>query len=300
MLYNINLNAILGVLKMENIKTFCLMGVLMLIFLFLGNLIAGAEGMKIAFIISLAINFYSYFFSDKLVLNHYKAQKVDYNTEPNLYKIVENLSQKANLPVPNIYIIPDSVPNAFATGRNPNNSAVAVTQGLLGMLDENELEGVIAHELSHIKHYDILTGSVAAIFASAIAMIANIARYNVNLRNNNSNNKANGFLAILAIILLPIAATIIRLWVSRTREYEADKKAAYLTQRPQDLASALLKLDRYAKNYGMQKATSETAHIFIVSPFSANRADFSSLFSTHPTTEDRIAKLNMLSYQFKN
>ena len=282
---------------MGNIKTFCLMAGLMLIFMYVGNLFGGVQGMKTAFIVSLALNFYSYFFSDKLVLKHYKAQEVNKNNAPMLYQIVENLSQKANLPMPKVYIVPDDVPNAFATGRNPKHAAVAATQGLLNLLDENEIEGVLAHELSHVKHYDILTGSIAAVFAGAIAMISNMARYSS--RNNNSNNRSNGLFAVLAVVLLPIAASVIRFGVSRTREYEADEGAANLTQKPQYLASALAKLEGYAKNYSLNKATSETAHMFIINPFSAQKADFSSLFSTHPSTADRIRRLKALEDKYQ-
>jgi len=284
---------------MRNIKTFCLMTLLMLIFMYIGNLIAGYEGIKIAFLVSLAINFYSYFFSDKLVLKHYKAQEVNANIEPRLYNIVENLVKNANLPMPKIYIIPDNVPNAFATGRNPQNAAIATTQGLLNLLDDNEIEGVIAHELSHVKHYDILISSIAAIFAGAIAIISNMARYNVYAKSNNSNNRSNGLFSIIAIILLPVAATIIRFGVSRTREYEADAGAAMLTKKPQYLASALRKLDNYSKNYDLNKATSETAHMFIVNPFNGQKNDFSSLFSTHPSIENRIEHLNIIAQKLK-
>ena len=284
---------------MGKIKTFCLMAGLMLIFMYVGNLFGGVQGMKTAFIISLALNFYSYFFSDKLVLKHYKAQEVNKNNAPMLYQIVENLSQKANLPMPKVYIVPDDVPNAFATGRNPKHAAVAATQGLLNLLNENEIEGVLAHELSHVKHYDILTGSIAAVFAGAIAMVSNMARYNVSSRNNNSNNRSNGLFAVLAVVLLPIAASVIRFGVSRTREYEADEGAANLTQKPQYLASALAKLEGYAKNYSLNKATSETAHMFIINPFSAQKADFSSLFSTHPSTADRIRRLKALEDKYQ-
>jgi heat shock protein HtpX len=283
---------------MGNIKTFFLMSGLMIMFMYVGSLIAGFEGVKIAFYISLGLNFFSYFFSDKLVLSQYNANQVNMNMAPMLYTIVERLSKSTNLPMPKVYIVPDNVPNAFATGRNPSNAAVAVTQGLLDILDENEVEAVIAHELSHIKHYDILTGSIAAVFASAIAVISNMARYNSASRNNKSNNRSNGLLAIFAIILLPIAATIIRFSVSRTREYAADKGAAYTTKKPQYLASALSKLEDYSKHGMLRKASSETAHMFIVNPFNGKKADFSSLFSTHPTTQERIARLNELTKEF--
>ncbi len=280
---------------MKNIKSFLLMLCLVLLFVSAGYSLAGISGMKIALLFSLLLNFYSYYYSDMLVLKHYSASEVNAGSNPKLYNIVKNLTQKADLPMPKVYIIPDDVPNAFATGRNPKNAAVAATSGLLNLLDDNEIEGVIAHELSHIKHYDILTGSIAAVFAGAVAVISNMARFNVTSRNNNSNNRSNGLFALVAIILMPIAATIIRLGVSRTREYEADEGAATLTQKPQYLASALAKLDGYSKNYGLSKATLETAHIFIVNPFSNQKAEFLSLFSTHPTTADRIKRLSELA-----
>ena len=223
---------------MRNIKTFMLMGGLVLIFMYVGNLIGGVQGMKFAFLMSLGINFFSYFFSDKLVLRHYNAQEVNQNTSPKLYKIVEKLATAANMPMPKVYIVPDNVPNAFATGRNPKNAAVAATQGLLNILDDEEIEGVLAHEMSHVKHYDILISSIAAIFASAIGILSNMARYNTSARNSN-NNRSNGLFMLIAIILMPIAATIIRLSVSRTREYKADEGAALLTKHPEWLASAL-------------------------------------------------------------
>lgn len=284
---------------MQNIKTFMLMAGLVLIFMYVGNLIGGVQGMKLAFLISLGINFFSYFFSDKLVLKHYNAQEVNQNTSPKLYQIVEKLAQSANMPMPKVYIIPDNVPNAFATGRNPKNAAVAATQGLLNILDEQEIEGVLAHEMSHVKHYDILISSIAAIFASAIGILSNMARYNTSARNSN-NNRSNGLFMLIAIILMPIAATIIRLSVSRTREYEADEGAALLTKHPEWLASALQKLEQHASNSQLQKANSQTAHMFIINPFKGEKADFSSMFSTHPSTKERIERLRYLHQKINN
>ena len=278
-------------------KTVFLMVLLMLIFMYVGNLIAGEQGMMTAFLLAGAMNFFSYFFSDKLVLKHYNAQEVNRNNQPELYQIVKQLADKAGLPMPKVYIIPEQVPNAFATGRNPEHAAVAATQGLLKMMSPQEIEGVLAHEMSHVRHRDILIGSIASVFAGAITMLANLARYGVARRNDNSN-RTSGKSGILAMILMPIAATIIQMSISRTREYKADEGAAELTRHPEWLMSALAKLEDYAKNYRMQKASSQTAHLFIVNPFSG-LGGLNALFSTHPSTKDRIAKLQQLQQRLK-
>ncbi len=276
---------------MGRIKTFILMLVLILIFMEVGNLIGGAEGMKIAFWMAVAMNFFSYFFSDKIVLKQYKAQEVNAKGAPELYDIVRRLSEKAGLPMPKVYIINEKVPNAFATGRNPSHAAVAATTGLLELMNKQEVEGVLAHEMSHVKHYDILTSSVAAVFAGAISMIGNMARYNNN--TSRSNNRQNGLFAIVGVILMPIAASIIRFAISRTREYAADAGSAKLTGHPEWLISALSKLEGYSKQAQMKNATNETAHMFIINPFSG--ANLSALFSTHPATKDRIERLENMT-----
>ena len=266
----------------------------MMIFMFVGNAIAGEQGMMIAFLMACAMNFFSYFFSDKMVLSHYKATEVTMQSAPELYSIVARLSKSAGLPMPKVYIVPDPVPNAFATGRNPEHAAVAATQGLLKILSPQEIEGVLAHEMSHVKHYDILIGSVAAVFAGAIAMLANVARFNAVARTETSSNRRqSGLGGIIAIVLMPIAATIIQMSISRTREYKADEGAARLTRHPEWLMSALSKLEDYAKNYSMRNATSQTAHMFIINPFSGMKS-LSNLFSTHPSTKDRLARLEEL------
>lgn len=276
------------------IRTVILMVILMMIFMFVGNAIAGEQGMMIAFLMACAMNFFSYFFSDKMVLSHYKATEVTMQSAPELYSIVARLSKSAGLPMPKVYIVPDPVPNAFATGRNPSHAAVAATQGLLKTLSPQEIEGVLAHEMSHVKHYDILIGSVAAVFAGAIAMLANVARFNAVARTETSSNRQqSGLGGIIAIVLMPIAATIIQMSISRTREYKADEGAARLTRHPEWLMSALSKLEDYAKNYSMRNATSQTAHMFIVNPFSGMKS-LSNLFSTHPSTKDRLARLEEL------
>lgn len=276
---------------MEQIKTFILMTFLALIFMFFGGLIGGEQGVIIAFVVALGMNFFSYFFSDKLVLKHYHAVKVDENSAGGLYAIVRRLANAANVPMPSVYIIPEQIPNAFATGRNPNNAAVAVTEGLLNLLSENEIEGVLAHEMSHVRHYDILIGSVAAVFAGAIAILANFAKFGA-VFGGNENNRQNGILMLVAAIIMPIAAAIIQMAISRSREYKADAGAANLTKHPEWLISALNKLENYAQNRTMQNATQQSAHMFIINPFSGVKSSFSQLFRTHPSTKDRIARLN--------
>lgn len=283
---------------MEKLKTAGLMVGLMLLFMFVGNLIAGQTGMIIAFLVAAGMNFFSYFFSDKLVLKHYKAVEVSRANAAGLYNIVERLADRANLPMPKIYIIPEQVPNAFATGRNPSHAAVAVTEGLLKLMDEKEVEGVLAHEMSHVNHYDILIGSVAAVFAGAIAMLGNFAKVGAATGRNNANNRGGGAFMLLAAIVMPLAASVIQMAISRTREFKADAGAAKLTGHPEWLISALSKLDNYAKNYRMQNANSQTAHMFIINPFSGLKG-LTNLFSTHPTTADRIEKLTQIEQELK-
>lgn len=269
-------------------RTVLLMVALMLLFMYVGNLIGGAEGMQTAFLIACGMNFFSYFFSDKLVLKQYNAQEANSQNAPELYQIAQRLSAKAGLPMPKVYVIPEQVPNAFATGRSPSHAAVAATQGLLNLMTPEEIEGVLAHEMSHVKHHDILIGTIAATFAGAVGMLANSMRASTS--NSSSSRQKPG---ILAVILVPIAATIIRMTISRTREYKADEGAAYLTGHPEWLMSALSKLEGYSQNYQMQRATSETAHMFIVNPFNG-LSSITRLFATHPSTKDRLTALDNL------
>ena len=274
---------------------------LMLIFIAVGGYIGGEHGMMIAFLIAAGTNIFSYFFSDTLVLKRYNAIPVDESNAHGLYEIVSRLTQKANLPMPKIYIIPEEVPNAFATGRNPSHAAVAVTEGLLKILNENEIEGVLAHELSHVRHYDILTGSIAAILAGAIAMLANFAKIG-GIAGQSSGSRRGGGNAIVMLalaILMPIAATIIQMAISREREYKADKGAAYLTGHPEWLASALRKLESYSNSYVIQNASEQSAHMFIVNPFGSLTNKLGVLFRTHPSTSDRIAELERLEQEIK-
>lgn len=274
---------------MENIKTFILMALLVLLFMYFGNLIGGQSGMTIALAAAVFMNFFSYFFSDKMVLSHYKATEVNANTQPELYAMVQKLAHTAGLPMPKVYIVPEDVPNAFATGRNPEHAAVAVTRGLLQTLSSQEIEGVLAHEMSHINHRDILISSVAAMFAGAIANIGNFARVGGTVQSN--NRQRGGLSSLLGILLMPLAAAIIQMSISRTREYKADEGAAYLTEHPEWLMAALQKLENFAKNYRMNNASTQTAHMFIVNPFSG----LSGLLQTHPSTKDRIARLAEIS-----
>lgn len=283
----------------EKIKTVIFLTILVLLFIFIGNLIGGQQGMLVAFVIALGMNFFAYFYSDKLVLKHYKAVEVNSQNAKGFYDIVERLAKKANIPMPKVYIIPDQIPNAFATGRNPKNAAVAATEGLLNLMSEQEIEGVMAHELSHVRHYDILIGTIAATIAGAIAIIANILQYSTifSSSNSNKNNGANVVVVLVCAILLPIAATIIKMAVSRNREFLADEGAARITGHPEWLQSALLKLESYSKRGVLKQASQESAHMFIVNPLSSSKINFANLFSTHPSTSDRIARLEHLKGQ---
>ena len=280
---------------MEQMKTVFFLTLLTVLFVFIGFSFGGATGALFAFLIAGGMNFYAYYYSDTQVLKHYNAVLVE-DRRNYIYKIVEKLTYKANLPMPKVYIIPDRVPNAFATGRNYQNSAVAVTQGLVDLLNEREIEGVIAHELSHIRHYDILIGTIAAVFAGAIAMIANFMQFSSMFGGNNRQG-VHPIVMLLMAIVLPIAASIIQMTVSRSREFLADEGAARLTNDPGGLQSALSKLESYAKRGQINEATEETAHMFIINPFAGRDIKFGNMFRTHPTTEDRIARLEELKFE---
>jgi len=280
---------------MEQAKTIFLLTSLTVLFVFIGFSFGGSSGMLIAFLLAGGMNFYAYYYSDTQVLKHYNATPLEDKRHP-IYQITQKLVKKAGLPMPKVYLIPDHTPNAFATGRNHENAAVAVTMGLYEMLNEKELEGVIAHELSHVKHYDILVGTIAAVFAGAIAMIANMMQFGAMFGGNRQNS--NPIMMILMAILLPLAASIIQMTVSRSREYMADEGAARMTGDASGLQSALSKLENYARSgHQIHNATEQTAHMFIINPFSGLKSTFGGLFRTHPTTEDRIARLEELKSQ---
>jgi heat shock protein HtpX len=274
----------------NGLKTVLLLGLLSGLLLVIGELAGGVNGLVIAFGLAAVMNFVSYWFSDKMVLKMYRAQEV--GPGHRLYQLTQRLAQQGGLPMPKVYIIPDSSPNAFATGRNPEHAAVAATEGILQVLNENELEGVIAHELAHVKHRDILISSVAATIAAAIMMLGRVAMYAGLFAGNGRNEREGGGsnpIALLAMIILaPMAAMLIQGAISRSREFAADAGGARIAGNPFGLADALRKIDAVAKRVPLD-ANPATAHMFIIKPFSAGA--LMSLFSTHPPTEARIRAL---------
>jgi len=269
---------------MQNtVKTALLLGAMSALLLFVGETLGGAQGLVIGFLFAVGTNFLSYWFSDKIVLSMYRAQQV--GPESRLYQLVSRLAERAGLPMPKVYIIPDASPNAFATGRNPNHAAVAATEGILNILSDDELAGVLAHELAHVKHRDILTSSVAATLAAAIMMIARFAMFFGGSRNDREGS--NPIAMIATLILAPVAAFLIQCAISRSREFEADAGGAAIAGSPQGLVSALRKIESGSRAIPMD-ATPATAHMFIIKP---SLAGIGSLFSTHPPTERRIAAL---------
>jgi heat shock protein HtpX len=272
-------------------KTAFLLTALTLLLMFLGRIFGGQNGMLLALVIAAVMNFASYFYSDKIALAMYRAKPVTREELPRAYQIVERLTQKIGIPMPKMYVIPTDSPNAFATGRNPEHASVAVTQGILGLLNDEELEGVLAHELGHVRNRDILISSIAATIAGAITYLAEIARWGMifgGYGGNREEREGGGFGALLMLILAPIAAFLIQLAVSRSREYQADATGAHFTGNPYALASALAKLDAYSKRRPLP-ATPSTAHLFIIQPFLG--MGLGSLFSTHPPIAKRIERL---------
>ncbi len=281
---------------LNTFKTIILMIAMMVLFMFVGRAFGGTNGMIIAFVIAVGMNFFSYWFSDKIVLKMYKAEEVTIDTNPRLYNIVSKLAQNANLPMPKVYIIASGTPNAFATGRNKNHAAVAVTSALYNLLDDEELSGVVGHELAHIYGKDILIGSVVAMMAGAIMLIIDIFQWSMILGGGKDEENSNplGFIgSILLIILAPLAAMLIQSAVSRSREYIADQRGAEFCGNPKALASALNKIAYGVELHPMDNAKQSTAHMFIANPFSAQK--MMSLFSTHPPIDDRIEKLNAMT-----
>ena len=277
---------------MEQFKTYTLMIGLTLLFIWFGGMIGGKSGMIIAFLLAGGMNFYAYYHSDQAVLKHYNAIPVDHNSASGLYSIVLRLTQNAGLPMPSLYIIPEQQPNAFATGRDYEHAAVAVTQGLLDIMIEQEVEAVIAHELSHIKHYDMLIGTVAASISGAIAMLANFSM----LFGGEDEDRPNIVVTLILMFIMPLAATIIQMAVSRNREFMADEGSAKMTGHPEWLQSALSKLDSYARGTILPEADPQTAHMFIINPFSGKDISLSQLFATHPSTQARIERLEALKH----
>lgn len=277
-------------------KTALLMAMMTGLLMLIGDFFGGLKGMQMMLIFSIGMNFITYWHSDKMVLAHYKAHQVDKKSAPKLYGIVERLAAKAGLPMPKVYIIDSNVPNAFATGRNPEHAAVAVNTALADMLTEEELEGVLAHELSHVKHRDILVSTIAASMAGAISTIAQWGMFLGGARDEDGEAR-NPVAAILVMILAPLAAMLIQMAVSRSREYMADKSGGEICGNPDALADALLKIEAFARRRVMPGATEATAHMFIINPFTA--ADAKKLFSTHPSTEERVKLLRQQAEEMR-
>jgi heat shock protein HtpX len=273
---------------MNRSRTFALMVALTLLFVLAGGFIGGRQGVVVAFILAAGMNFFSYWFSDKLVLKRYRAQEIGPGDGSRLYSIVAALSQSARLPMPRVFLIPERTPNAFATGRNPQHAAVAATQGILEVLSDDELAGVMAHELTHVRNRDILTSSIAATFAGAIATLGQIARFGVGTRERRSNPIG----LLLIVVAAPLGAMLLQMAISRTREYAADRGGAEISAKPLALAGALEKLHLAAKRIPITRGNPAHSHLFIVNPFSGG---LQKLFSTHPPMEERIRRLRLLA-----
>ena len=280
---------------MNSIKSVLLLGVLTGLLMFIGGLFGGKGGVMIAFLFAVVMNFGAYWFSDKIVLRMYKAQEVTVQQAPEIYTLVRNLVLKASMPMPKIYIIPEDTPNAFATGRDEHHAVVAVTEGILRILSRDELEGVLAHELTHIKHKDMLIGSIAATLAGAIVMLANMAQWAAIFGGASRDSEKEGGSNIVGLIVMavlaPLAATLIQMAISRSREYLADEGGAKISGNPYGLAGALEKLSRASQAMPMD-ANPSTAHLFIVNPLTGRA--FMNLFSTHPPIEERVARLRSM------
>lgn len=279
---------------MNIFKTMILMALLSGIMIAVGGVIGGSSGAIVMLVFSLGMNFFSYWFSDSMVLHSYNAREVSEAEAPQIYSIVKNLAQKADLPMPRVYIIDSPVPNAFATGRNPSHAAVAVTTGIMNALDYNEISGVLAHEMAHVKHRDILISTIAAAMASVISLVANIVQWGAIFGTRSDDDDNGGIIGMLAtIIIAPFAAMLIQMAISRSREYDADKTGGELCGNPDYLASALSKIERYALSAPpLEHSNNATAHMFIINPLENTKKFLSGLFSTHPPTEERIALLH--------
>jgi heat shock protein HtpX len=276
---------------MNTLKSTLLLVLLTVFLIFVGDMVGGRNGMVLAFLLSVAFNFGTYFFSDKLALKMYNAQPVTREELPRAYEVVERLTAKQGLPMPKIYVLPTESPNAFATGRDPQHASVAVTHGILQLLDDEELEGVLAHELGHVRNRDILTSSIAATLAGAITMVARMGYWAALFGGGGGRDRerGGGLSGLFMIILAPIAASLIQLAISRSREYEADATGAAVTGNPYALARALQKLDNFSKRIPLM-ASPSNAHLFIVAPLLGS-GGITSLFSTHPPIPERIKRL---------
>jgi len=277
---------------MNTLKTVFFLGLLSALMIVIGGALGGRQGMILALGLAAAMNFFSYWFSDRLVLAMHRAQPVTRDQAPRLFEILDRLTARAGMPMPRVYMLPEEAPNAFATGRDPHHAVVAVTQGILRLLSPEELEGVLAHELAHVRNRDILISSIAATLASAIMVIANMAKWGAIFGMGGGRDERDGTnpIALLATaILAPIAAVLIQMAVSRSREFQADASGAELTHNPYGLANALQKLEEYGKRVPMLTANSTSSHLFIVNPFSGR--SLAGLFSTHPPVPERIRRL---------
>jgi heat shock protein HtpX len=273
-------------------KTTVLFAAILALFMTIGGLIGGREGMMMALLLGGGMNFFAYWFSDKMVLRMYNAQPLDETSSPYLYNMVRDLASRAELPMPRVYLIDEAQPNAFATGRNPENAAVAATTGIVSLLSERELRGVMAHELAHVKHRDILTSTIAATLAGAISALANFAMFFGG--RDEEGRPANAVVSIIVAIIAPIAAMLIQMAISRAREFEADRGGAEISGDPMALASALAKIDAYARGipFPTAEAHPATAQMMIMNPLAGGGID--TLFSTHPKTAERIARLEAM------
>jgi heat shock protein HtpX len=282
---------------MKVLRTGAILILLSVVLVVAGGALGGRGGMQIALVIAVVMNFVSYFFSDKIALRTSGAQPVTREQLPRLYQVMERLAAKANIPVPKLYVVPDAAPNAFATGRSPRHASVAVTQGLLQIMDDDELEGVIAHELSHVRNYDILTSSIAATIAGAITYMAQMGQWAMLFGgfggNRDDDREGGGFTALLMIFLAPFAALLLQLFLSRTREYAADEIGVRMVGHQQGLISALEKLGAYNKRIPTSAISPSTSSLCIVKPLFGS-GTLSALFSTHPPLEDRIAALKQM------
>ena len=274
-------------------KTAILMAAITALFMAIGSMIGGRSGMMLALVVALGMNFFSYWFSDKMVLKMYNALPVDETSSPYLYNMVRDLAARAQLPMPRVYLIDEAQPNAFATGRNPENAAVAATTGIVSLLSERELRGVMAHELAHVKHRDILTSTIAATLAGAISALANFAMFFGG--RDEEGRPANAIVSIIVAIIAPLAAALIQMAISRAREFEADRGGAEISGDPLALASALGKIDAYARGipFPTAEAHPATAQMMIMNPLAGGGID--TLFSTHPKTAERIARLEAMA-----